>query len=141
MWKRLPIEASMNCPSPQKQPAEPPSKFIRTIVEVQMACRLLFVDMEGLNDGRAVKKIAAHVNPRKMVKAFASPPHCISHWLLFIDCCPLIPRGLSVLYRCMCGRSHAYKGDLCPKCRRANTNRSTDEQLFALPIRGAPVFH
>ncbi|KAJ7929959.1 beta-lactamase-like protein [Mycena leptocephala] len=34
---------------------EPPSKFVTSRVEVQMACRLLFVDMEGLNDGRAVK--------------------------------------------------------------------------------------
>jgi cleavage and polyadenylation specificity factor subunit 2 len=32
-----------------------------------MACRLLFVDMEGLNDGRAVKTIVPQVNPRKMV--------------------------------------------------------------------------
>lgn len=44
-----------------------PSKFISFNVEVQLACRLLFVDMEGLNDGRAVKSIVPHVNPRKMV--------------------------------------------------------------------------
>ncbi|KAJ6539529.1 beta-lactamase-like protein [Mycena capillaripes] len=46
---------------------EPPSKFVTTTVEVQMACRLLFVDMEGLNDGRAVKTIVPQVNPRKMI--------------------------------------------------------------------------
>lgn len=49
------------------QPQEPPSKFITTEVEVQLACRLLFVDLEGLNDGRAVKTIVPQVNPRKMV--------------------------------------------------------------------------
>jgi cleavage and polyadenylation specificity factor subunit 2 len=36
-------------------------------IDVQLACRLLFVDMEGLNDGRAVKTIVPQVNPRKMV--------------------------------------------------------------------------
>ncbi|KAJ7714317.1 beta-lactamase-like protein [Mycena maculata] len=46
---------------------EPPSKFVTSTVEVQMACRLLFVDMEGLNDGRAVKTIVPQVNPRKMI--------------------------------------------------------------------------
>lgn len=38
-----------------------------TDIDVQLACRLLFVDMEGLNDGRAVKTIVPQVNPRKMV--------------------------------------------------------------------------
>lgn len=46
---------------------EPPSKYVTNEVEVQLACRLLFVDMEGLNDGRAVKTIVPQVNPRKMV--------------------------------------------------------------------------
>ncbi|KAJ7068461.1 beta-lactamase-like protein [Mycena amicta] len=51
---------------------EPPSKFITSVVEVQMACRLLFVDMEGLNDGRAVKAIVPQVNPRKMIIVHSS---------------------------------------------------------------------
>ncbi|KAF8165522.1 beta-lactamase-like protein [Crassisporium funariophilum] len=46
---------------------EPPSKYVTNEVEVQLACRLLFVDMEGLNDGRAVKTIVPQVNPRKMI--------------------------------------------------------------------------
>ncbi|KAH7931204.1 hypothetical protein BV22DRAFT_1190509 [Leucogyrophana mollusca] len=46
---------------------EPPSKFVSSDIEVQLACRLLFVDMEGLNDGRAVKTIVPQVNPRKMI--------------------------------------------------------------------------
>ena len=37
-------------------------------VDVQLACRLLFVDLEGLSDGRAVKTIIPQVNPRKMVR-------------------------------------------------------------------------
>jgi cleavage and polyadenylation specificity factor subunit 2 len=52
---------------------EPPSKFVSSVIDVQMACRLLFVDMEGLNDGRAVKTIVPQVNPRKMVRIEHSP--------------------------------------------------------------------
>lgn len=46
---------------------EPPSKFSSSEIEVQLACRLLFIDLEGLNDGRAVKTIIPQVNPRKMI--------------------------------------------------------------------------
>jgi cleavage and polyadenylation specificity factor subunit 2 len=52
---------------------EPPSKFVSSEVEIQLACRLLFVDMEGLNDGRAVKTIVPQLNPRKMVTVFTLP--------------------------------------------------------------------
>ncbi|TCD70444.1 hypothetical protein EIP91_003525 [Steccherinum ochraceum] len=55
----------------KKIPREPPSKFVSTVVEVQLACRLLFVDIEGLNDGRAVKMIVPQVNPRKMILVHA----------------------------------------------------------------------
>ncbi|KAH9849995.1 beta-lactamase-like protein [Lenzites betulinus] len=51
----------------KKAPREPPSKFVTSIAEVQLACRLFFVDLEGLNDGRAVKTIVPQVNPRKMI--------------------------------------------------------------------------
>ncbi|KAG6812985.1 hypothetical protein H0H92_014916 [Tricholoma furcatifolium] len=51
---------------------EPPSKFVSSQVEVQLACRLLFVDLEGLNDGRAVKTIVPQINPRKMIVVHAS---------------------------------------------------------------------
>ncbi|KAF8914167.1 beta-lactamase-like protein [Gymnopilus junonius] len=53
---------------------EPPSKFVTSEIEVQLACRLLFIDMEGLNDGRAVKMIVPQVNPRKMIIVHASAP-------------------------------------------------------------------
>ncbi|KAF8631524.1 hypothetical protein AX15_002284 [Amanita polypyramis BW_CC] len=58
---------------PKKAVREPPFKYVRTTVEVQLACRLLFVDMEGLNDGRAMKTIVPQVNPRKMIIVHASP--------------------------------------------------------------------
>jgi cleavage and polyadenylation specificity factor subunit 2 len=60
---------------PQAQ-QEPPSKYITNRVDVQLACRLLFVDLEGLNDGRAVKTIVPQINPRKMVGSF---PHLRVH--------------------------------------------------------------
>ncbi|KIJ70136.1 hypothetical protein HYDPIDRAFT_77405 [Hydnomerulius pinastri MD-312] len=50
---------------------EPPSKYVSSEIEIQLACRLLFVDMEGLNDGRAVKTIVPQVNPRKMILVHA----------------------------------------------------------------------
>jgi len=56
----------------QNTPREPPSKFVTSTAEVQLACRLLFVDLEGLNDGRAVKTIVPQIHPRKMV-SFSSP--------------------------------------------------------------------
>ena len=51
----------------QKVPEEVPSKYVSTVIEVQLACRLLFVDLEGLNDGRATKTIIPKVAPRKLV--------------------------------------------------------------------------
>ncbi|KZW03719.1 hypothetical protein EXIGLDRAFT_600182 [Exidia glandulosa HHB12029] len=55
-------------------PAEPPSKFITTEIEAQLSCRLFFVDMEGLNDSRAVKTIVPQVNPRKMILVHSTTP-------------------------------------------------------------------
>ncbi|KAF5390545.1 hypothetical protein D9757_002618 [Collybiopsis confluens] len=46
---------------------EPPSKFVTSEVDVHMSCRLLFVDLEGLSDGRAIKAIIPQIGPRKMV--------------------------------------------------------------------------
>jgi len=56
----------------KKAPPEPPSKFISEEVEIKLACDLLYVDLEGLNDGRAVKTIIPQVNPRKMIIVHAS---------------------------------------------------------------------
>ncbi|GBE80027.1 hypothetical protein SCP_0212290 [Sparassis crispa] len=55
----------------KKVPVEPPSKFVSKDIEVQLACRLFFVDLAGLNDGRAVKTIVPQVHPRKMIVVHA----------------------------------------------------------------------
>ncbi|KDQ20588.1 hypothetical protein BOTBODRAFT_100390 [Botryobasidium botryosum FD-172 SS1] len=54
-------------------PPEPPSKFITEEIDIRLACKLFYVDLEGLNDGRAVKTIIPQVNPRKMILVHASP--------------------------------------------------------------------
>jgi len=54
-------------------PEEVPSKYVSTVVEVQLACRLLFVDLEGLNDGRATKTIIPKVAPRKLIIVHGGP--------------------------------------------------------------------
>ncbi|KAL9712956.1 hypothetical protein Ac2012v2_004197 [Leucoagaricus gongylophorus] len=63
-----------------KKIKEPPSKYVTTNVDVQLACRLLFVDLEGLSDGRAVKTIIPQVNPRKMI--LVSAPDIATNSLL-----------------------------------------------------------
>jgi len=57
----------------KKVPEEVPSKYVSTVVEVQLACRLLFVDLEGLNDGRATKTIIPKVAPRKLIIVHGGP--------------------------------------------------------------------
>ncbi|KAI0306845.1 beta-lactamase-like protein [Multifurca ochricompacta] len=52
---------------------EVPSKYVSMVVEVQLACRLLFVDLEGLNDGRAAKTIIPKVAPRKLIIVHGGP--------------------------------------------------------------------
>ncbi|QRV72872.1 cleavage and polyadenylation specificity factor subunit 2 [Ceratobasidium sp. AG-Ba] len=50
-----------------KAPTEPPSKFISETMDLELRCQVMFIDMEGLNDGRSVKTIIPQVNPRKMI--------------------------------------------------------------------------
>lgn len=51
----------------KKEPPEPPSKYISEDISVQVQCRVMFIDMEGLHDGRAIKTIIPRLNPRKAV--------------------------------------------------------------------------
>ena len=48
-------------------PLEPPSKYISENVEVGVNCQVMYIDLEGLNDSRAIKNIMPRLNPRKMV--------------------------------------------------------------------------
>ncbi|KAH9071539.1 beta-lactamase-like protein [Lactarius deliciosus] len=61
----------------QEEESKSPRKFHRNmspqLQEVQLACRLLFVDLEGLNDGRAIKTIIPKVAPRKLILVHGDP--------------------------------------------------------------------
>ncbi|TIB87899.1 hypothetical protein E3Q19_03469 [Wallemia mellicola] len=48
-------------------PLEPPSKYISENVEVGVNCQVMYIDLEGLNDSRAIKNIMPRLNPRKMI--------------------------------------------------------------------------
>ena len=100
-----------------------------TEIEIQLACRLLFVDMEGLNDGRAVKTIVPQVNPRKMV-GLAIKLHCVTP-----TCPPLDHRSRPAkcdgnadreLWQYSCDD----QGYIRPNSRREHTNRAADQQLL-----------
>ncbi|EPQ30383.1 uncharacterized protein PFL1_01909 [Pseudozyma flocculosa PF-1] len=49
------------------QAPAPPSKFITEHVRVAVSCRLAFVEMEGLNDGRALKTLIPQMHPRRLI--------------------------------------------------------------------------
>lgn len=44
-----------------------PSKLEATKEQLQITCRMRFIDMEGLHDGKSLKNIVESVNPRKLV--------------------------------------------------------------------------
>ncbi|CDS00298.1 hypothetical protein, partial [Sporisorium scitamineum] len=44
-----------------------PSKYITESVDVQLACRVAFIEMSGLNDGRALKTLIPQLHPRRLV--------------------------------------------------------------------------
>lgn len=48
-------------------PIEPPSKYISEDVDIDVKCQIMYIDLEGLNDSRAIKNIMPRLNPRKMV--------------------------------------------------------------------------
>lgn len=60
-------ETEVDFPVQREEPVEPPSKFVSETHAVHMRCGLYYIDMEGLNDGRAVKTIVPQVNPRRLV--------------------------------------------------------------------------
>ncbi|KAL9934138.1 hypothetical protein V8E36_007220 [Tilletia maclaganii] len=45
----------------------PPTKFSSEVVEVAFRCKVVFIDMEGLNDGKANKLLIPQLYPRRLV--------------------------------------------------------------------------
>ncbi|KAJ1597364.1 hypothetical protein NDA14_005783 [Ustilago hordei] len=44
-----------------------PSKYITEQIEVKLGCRIAFIEMAGLNDGRALKTLIPQLHPRRLV--------------------------------------------------------------------------
>jgi len=60
---------------PKEQVVErerPPRKTILEPVEVEVRCGVQFIDLEGRSDGRSIKNIIAHLQPRKLVLVHGS---------------------------------------------------------------------
>lgn len=47
---------------------ETPTKYTSSNQQLQIACLLRYVDLEGLSDGRSMKTILPQIAPRKLVK-------------------------------------------------------------------------
>jgi len=52
---------------------ETPTKSIRQKYELSINCKIQYIDFEGRSDGRSIKKILNHVQPRKLILIHGSP--------------------------------------------------------------------
>ncbi|KAK4684802.1 cleavage and polyadenylation specificity factor subunit 2, partial [Tremellales sp. Uapishka_1] len=66
----------------QKVPPEPPSKFVKEDVTIDVRADVFFVDMEGLHDGQAIKTIISDLQPRKLilVRSSADATNALLHF-------------------------------------------------------------
>ncbi|KAG8856093.1 hypothetical protein FRB91_001267 [Serendipita sp. 411] len=51
----------------EAQPEEAPCKFVTEHISINLRCKVMFVDLEGVHDGRALKNILPHVGPRRLI--------------------------------------------------------------------------
>lgn len=54
----------------KQEKAEPPHKYVTETPTIQLRCSVFAVDMEGKADGRALKTLLPHMNPKKLVCRF-----------------------------------------------------------------------
>jgi len=52
---------------------ETPTKSIRQKYELSINCKIQYIDFEGRSDGRSIKKILNHVQPRKLILIHGVP--------------------------------------------------------------------
>ncbi len=57
-----------------KAQAAVPSKFVSELIEIVLACRIAFVEMSGLNDGRALKTLIPQLHPRRLIMVNGDAP-------------------------------------------------------------------
>ena len=60
------------CRSCPQEKAEAPHKFVSETISVKMSCSVFVMDMEGKADGRALKTLLPHLNPKKLVSGAAN---------------------------------------------------------------------
>lgn len=65
-------EEPANVPPPPP-PEEIPSKIIVKNIDLEINLEVKYIDFEGRSDGRSIKKIINHVNPRKLILIHGSP--------------------------------------------------------------------
>ncbi|ORX89542.1 hypothetical protein K493DRAFT_233166 [Basidiobolus meristosporus CBS 931.73] len=53
----------------EEQTTEPsiPTKYVAETENLHMTCKVVYIDLEGLSDGRSIKTILPQVNPRKLI--------------------------------------------------------------------------
>lgn len=64
-------QAAQLDPTPKRpkveRPAEVPSKFTVEQLSAAVRCHVLYIDMQGLNDGRALKTLVPQLQPRRLI--------------------------------------------------------------------------
>jgi len=66
--KKPGLEQTMEIEETTKAPPpEAPTKCVFRNIEVEVNCAIKYIDFEGRSDGRSIKKIITHVNPRKLI--------------------------------------------------------------------------
>ena len=61
-------------PAPAPAPAMPiPTKLVSDTVHADMRCRLLYIDMQGLSDGRALTTLVPQLQPRRLILVNGDP--------------------------------------------------------------------
>lgn len=51
----------------QQDIAEVPTKCVKSILNLDIEARVLFIDFEGRSDGESMKKILQHIKPRQLM--------------------------------------------------------------------------
>ena len=111
----------------QKEPPEPPSKFVHDNVTLALQASVFFVDMDGLHDGQAIKTIIGDLQPRKMVSY--SLREIWSRAQLCPDSGQVVSRSLARLHQIL-EHHQSDEGYICPGKRRGGQDWRTGCKLF-----------
>lgn len=69
------LDPSRAKPAPKKEtPVEVPSKFTCETLSVAVRCRVLYIDLQGLSDGRALTTLVPQLQPRRLIMVNGDAP-------------------------------------------------------------------